>query len=412
MTGNQRTEDSFNYVYGLFNLAGIFCVVWLIWYLFMHPNGVMKLYTPMYGFSLITTLLAAIILLREVLDWPADSQRALRASPAIANGILGAALALAIMYVVYYGMFRLFLGGLGVAYFSPGSLVAGGGTGAEPWNAREWSSTAIVYYGAAFIWWALVYKLGFGSWPWKNQSRWVLGWSRLCVVSLFSIIAYTVLFHPHVCYLFPEAQKMAGVKAWWESWAGTTSAFFGLGVVLCTLFWVVYSDLFWEGQPWKMLEKDGEGNLLKGTITFLATLFLGLIMVFILTQVFNAIWMEPYVGGQNTDGPDWRFVHMAEISSYFILFAFIWKYYFNNFPNGGSLIIRSLTRSLIGIAGGLLIYWFYYSPACKFFTGKVPGWAGQEDKPMVWSLLFFAVVLIHGEFFHCWPLRRIANKKD
>ena len=225
------------------------------------------------------------------------------------------------------------------------------------------------------------------------------------MVSLFSIATFAVLFHPHVCLLFPEAQKMVGAKPWWENWADTSSAFFGLGVVLCTLWWVVFSDLFWEGRPWSLMNREGEGSLLKGIITFLATLAMGLITVYILAAIFNAIWMEPYVGGQYTDGPDWRFIHMGEVAGFCILFAFIWKHYFNNWPGGMSLWPRAIIRSIIGVAGGMLIYWFYYSPLTKFFLGKVHGWAQPDDKPLVWTLLFLAIVLIQAEFFHNWPLR-------
>jgi hypothetical protein len=405
MTENLENGGKFNYLYGLINLAVVFCIVWLLWYVFMHADGVMKLYTPMYGFSLVAMLLASVILLAKVLGWPAAPEKPLASGAAIATGILGTVIALAIMYVVYYVVFWLFIGGLGVAYFSPSALVAGGGTGAEPWNAREWASTAILYFSTAFLWWALVWNLGFGRWPWQNDGRWVVGFSRMFVVSFFAIVTFAVMFHPHVCVLFPEAQKMAGAKPWWEGWAETTSAFWGLGLVLCTLFWVVHSDLFWEGWPFKLMDKDGEGNLAKGVVTFVVTLALGLLLMYFLTQVFNFIWEEPYQGGQYTDGPDWRFIHMGEVSGFCVLFAFIWKHYFNNFPNGLPLIPRAIIRSLIGVGGGLLVYWFYYSPLSNFFLGKLEGWGQPDDQPLVWTLLFLAVVLIQAEFFHNWPLR-------
>jgi len=161
----------------------------------------------------------------------------------------------------------------------------------------------------------------------------------------------------------------------------------------------------WEGQPWKAMASQGQSRFWKGAVTFLATLALGLIMVWVLYYIFNAIWMEAFVGGQYTDGPDWRFIHMGEVAGFFILFAFIWKYYFNNFPNGLGLWLRAIIRSLIVVAGGLLIYAFYYSSATKFFLGKVEGWAQPDDKPLVWTLLFLAVVLIQANFFHMWPLR-------
>ncbi len=52
--------QKFNYLFGLINLVAVFCIVWLLWYVFMNPNAVMKLYTPMYGFSLVVGFLAAM----------------------------------------------------------------------------------------------------------------------------------------------------------------------------------------------------------------------------------------------------------------------------------------------------------------------------------------------------------------
>lgn len=404
--GGAGNNDGFSYLGGLINLAAVFCLVWLLWYVFMHADGVMKLYTPMYGFGLVIIMLSSVVLLGKVLGWPANPEEPLPAAAALGRGILGTVISAALMLFIFYFIFWTFIGRLGVAYFSPQAIVAAGGAGAEPWNAREWASTAIVYFGAAFLWWALFWSMGFGRWPWQKDSRWVGGWSRLFVVLFFSMITYAVLFHPHICYLFPESQKYAGAQAWWSDWAETSSAFFGLGLVMCTIFWVVFADLLWEGYPFKLLERDGEGTLAKGLVTFLATLALGIIMVLVMQQIFNVIWEEPFVGGQYTDGPDWRFIHMGETAGFFILFAFIWKHYFNNFPNHLPLWPRALIRSIICLAGGLLIYWFYFSPLTKFFLGKVEGWAQPDDKPLVWTILFLTVIIIQADFFAMWPLRR------
>ena len=49
-------------------------------------------------------------------------------------------------------------------------------------------------------------------------------------------------------------------------------------------------------------------------------------------QIMNYFWDEPFMGGQYTDGPDFRFIHAGEICGFFVLAAFILKHYFNNFP--------------------------------------------------------------------------------
>ena len=71
MNANADTEKNFNYFFGLLNLAAVFCIVWFLWYIFMNPNTVMKLYTPMYGFSLVVVFLSGIILMTKVIDYSA-----------------------------------------------------------------------------------------------------------------------------------------------------------------------------------------------------------------------------------------------------------------------------------------------------------------------------------------------------
>jgi len=401
-----RTDKRFNYFFGLINLAVVFCIVWFLWYIFMNPNAVMKLYTPMYGFSLIVVFLSVLILLTKVLDYNSWFKNQSEDQNVIFKGILWTFISFLLMLFINYLVFWGFIGKFGVAYFSPDSIVAGGGTGAEPFNARENASTAIVYYFTAFLWMALFWDLGFGRWPWQKDDRAVQVGSKLFVIFFFVTLFYTILFHPHVCYLFYPAQSKAGVAPWWEELAGTGSAFFSLGLILCTLVWIVFSDLLWEGHPWKVYEENGEGTFRKGFATFIVTLTFGIIILFVFMKIFNYVWDEAFVGGQYTDGPDWRYIHAGEIAGFFILAAFILKNYFNNFPNLNNIWARCIIRSIIAMALGMLIYWFYFSPLATFFLEKVEGFAQPGDTPLVWTLLFLSVVIIQSEFFEGWPLRK------
>jgi hypothetical protein len=141
-------------------------------------------------------------------------------------------------------------------------------------------------------------------------------------------------------------------------------------------------------------------------MVFICTLTLGIILLWVLLQIFIVVWYEPFVGGQYTDGPDWRYIHAGEIAGFFILAAFIWKSYFNNFPNLKNVWARSILRSLFVVALGMLAYWFYFSPLATFFLAKVEGFAQPGDTPLVWALLFLSIVLIQSEFFEGWPLKR------
>ncbi len=404
-----ESEKKFNYFFGTINLVAVFVIVWFLWYVFMNPNTVMKLYTPMYGFSLVVGLLAAIVLLKDVAGfYPFPEVSSEKFGP-VKRGLLLTVAAFLLMIFLVFFFFWGFIGKFGIAYFNPQSIIASGGMGAEIFNARENASTAIVYYFTAFLWMALFWNTGFGQWPWHRTSRSVIAWSRLFAVIFFSSIVYIILFHPHVCYLFYPAQDKAGVASWWAEMAGTASAFFGLGLVLCIMFWIVVSELLWEGYPWKYYDENGDGSWGKGFVTFILTFTLGIIILFILLQIMTYFWDEPFVGGQYTDGPDFRFLHAGEISGFFILAAFILKHYFNNFPNLKSLWLRASIRTILAMIGGMLMYWFYYSPLATFFLAKVPGVAQPGDTSLVWVILFLSVVMIQADFFENWPLKK---KKD
>lgn len=403
MNSNAHNGIRFNYLFGLINLAAVFCIVWLLWYIFMNPNAVMRLYDPMYGLSLILVFLASIVLMIDVADYyPFQA----KGSNVITRGIILVVVSILLTLFIYYVIFWNFIGRLGVAYFSPQSIVASGGIGAEPYNARMNASMAILFFSTSFLWWAVFWSLGFGRWPWTDASRGVLAWSRFFAVMFFTVISYAILFHPVVCYLFYPAQSKAGVELWWTYFAGTGSPNFSLGLMFCILPWIIMSHLLWEDYPWKRFEKDGEGTFAKGLVTFFGTVILGVITFIIMLKIMNILLGEAFVGGQYTDGLDFRYMHTAEISVFFILAASILKGYFNNFPNTRGLWPRAIIRTTITMAGGILIYLFYYSPATIFFLGCETGRGYPADTPLAWVMLFLCIIMIQEEFFQGWPLRR------
>jgi len=404
------SKKRFNYFLGLVNLVAVFCIVWLLWYVFMHADGVLRLYTPMYGFSLVVVFLSAILLIKDVFEFYPFAQTRPTGQSALSRGIVLTLSAVLLMLFLYYVVFWGFIGKFAITYFSPYSIIAAGSQGSEIWNAREISSRAILYFFTAFLWISITWSIGFGRWPWQTNNRGVMVWSRLLTILFFVIIAYVLLFHPNVCYLFYPAQVNAGVESWWMTFADTGSAFFSLGLLLCALFWAIASDMLWEGYPWKFFAKENEGSLLKGIATFIVTAVLGIILLVVLLKIMNYYWDEAFLGGQYTDGPDFRFLHAGEVSGFFILSVFILKNYFNNFPNTKSIGLNAVLRTLIVIGGGILFHLFYYSSATVFFLGKVPGMAQPDDAPLVWVLLFLSMIVVHSDFFDGWPLKKIKGK--
>jgi amino acid transporter, AAT family len=382
---------------GAVNLAAAFGVTWALWFVLLHPNGVLKLYTPMYGFSLVTVLAAVLVAMGPGAEgWPFAAWRA----PAPVRGAVATAVAVALTALVVHGFFWGFLGRFGVTYFSPGAIVAAGGVGAEFFNARENASTAIVYVSAAFLWISLVLSLGFRAWPWEGATPGVRAFSRLTLAALLTVVAYAVLFHPHVTQLFYPAQIMAGVPPWWSDLAQTGSAYFNLGWLLPAVAVLVVVEVVWAGAAWTVL---GRGRpALRGIAALVGSLAVGGALLAVACSVMSAAWGEPFQGGQYTDAPWFRYLHAAEIAGFVVLAAYALDTFFGT-PRTGSG--RAL-RTVLVLAGAALLHVYYYSWAATAMLGKVPGMGQAEDTSLVFTLLFLAVVLVQRDLFGSWPLRR------
>ncbi len=404
MSDSNQLSGKYSAVSGIVSFVFIFVLVCVLWYVFMHADGVMKLYTPMYGFSLVAMLMVSVILIVKVADFYPFGTSTSAGSFRLVRGLGWTVAAVILTLFLVYGVFWNFIGKYGMAYFSPDSIIVSGGTGAEPFNARENASTAIIYFGAAFLWWSLAWRLGFLDWPWTGSSPGVIAWSRACSILILTIVTYVVCFHPHVCFLFYPPQNKAGVEPWWSSFTGTGSAFFSLGLILCSLTWVVISELLWNNYPWKFLSRNGEGTFLRGLVTISVCLALGTLLFILLLRIMNVFWMEPFEGGQYTDAPYFRYLHAGEVAGFVVLSAFLLKTYFNDWPNWSNMFLCALVRTILAFALGGIIYLFYYSPLSTMILGKVPGIAQPDDTPLVWTMLYITVIIIHAEFFGRWPM--------
>ena len=52
-----QTSIKTNYLLGIATFIGLSAINIAAWFLFFNPKGIMRLYTPMYGFSMVVILL-------------------------------------------------------------------------------------------------------------------------------------------------------------------------------------------------------------------------------------------------------------------------------------------------------------------------------------------------------------------
>lgn len=390
-----------NYIVGILTFFGVAIFTILAWYIFFNPKGIMKLYTPMYGFAMVVTLLAMVVTLAKTFEgWPMRNN--LDTSIPLVKGVGLSAISLVLTWVMMFGVFHNIIGKYGVTYFSPTAIMATGEIGTEIFNARENSSTAIIYFFAVYIWLSIAWKSSFRNWPWGSQQLSVVGFSRLMTVMSFSIIFYAIFFHPHIGYLFSPPQTLSAVAPWWENIADTSSAYFNLGWVVCTAAILVMSESLWEGYPWKLANGD-EGSLISGLFGVFGSVAAGIIMMYVMKVGMELYWGEPFIGGQYLDAPYFRYLHAAEMSGFLILATYIVSFYLGNLASEAKLIFRITMRTIAAIVIALLIMWFYYA-AGPIFLGTVPGIAQPEDTPLCWTFLMLSIVMMHRYFFSGYPL--------
>ena len=395
-------SQKINYLLGIATFIGISALNIGAWFLFFNPKGLMRLYTPMYGFSMVVILLAMVITVNDLFDgWPLRSKAGERLSPL--KGVLLVGITLLLTWAVMFGLFHNLIGRFGITYFSPSAIVATGETGSEIFNARENSSTALIYLFATYIWIAVAWKTSFRRWPWNGESLATVGFSRLMTVSFFSVLAYAVFFHPHVGYLFSPPQKLAAVAPWWESLADTGSAYYHLGWVVCTVAILIMSETLWEGYPWRIVSRE-EGSLSGGLVTFFGSVATGFIMMLVMNKGMDLYWGAPFVGGQYLDAPYFRYLHAAEMAGFLILATFIVSIYLGNLLGGPNPIVKILVRTVAVAILATLLMWFYYA-AGPLFLGTVPGIAQPEDTPLCWSFFMICFVLMHRHFFNAAPIQ-------
>jgi amino acid transporter, AAT family len=391
-------------VAGLINLALCLAIFFGVWRIFMDPGGYLRMYTPMYGYSYVQWFLVSILVTVLVFRyWPLSRSFMVNKHPLIRSGVL---VGINIVFVFFFIrlVFQKILGTMGIPYFSEDILVM---LKINPFNAREYSSAAILMMGGMCGLIIPIWTLHLNNWPSREIPNGQGYATSFLLILFFVVTGFILLLHPHFGIIFYPWQLFAAAFPWWEPAFGTLSGLFNLGWMMCwtSALWIV--QVTYEGYPFVLIKKQ-PWRAIAGV---LGTLLLGLVFYTTFYLMQELAWGPGVRGSRLMMAAEWRYLHAGEISMFVLLPSLVLGHYFGNWPKKYSIEVNFLARTVIIGVGSVLFYNLYYkfSPA---ILGTQPGYASPLQFPLAALSLFIALLLIHSWYLDRWPGERIIRQSE
>lgn len=387
---------------GLLNLAIMVVLSTALYHVFFSPAGYLRLYTPNLGVALVITILMVIHWGIDCFDFWPFNRRFLKETNPLLKGIILLLFYVGIGLLVMFVLYNEVIGRLGPIFFSGPALLAGGGLGQYAQTARENACYAQIMMNTCIIFFTILWLTGFGYAPWGKSGKLVRAFSVWIMGMFLAIIAFALLFYPHIAYQFFPAQIFMAASPWWSGWAMTISSFFHFGWMVPALVLLYWTNMFWEGRPFSLIQN----TFWRGVATTLVVVIGGIIIMFLSNHIMDWYFeTEAFEGGSTIELPAWRWNHVAEMFMYMAAAGAILYYYFDNWPKGLSLPVRAIVRTVIAVVGGLIMAWLYYALG-PTFLGNVPGMAMENDTSLCWTVMLLILVIAHGVFFDGLPFKK------
>jgi len=387
---------------GLLSLAALLLISEAVWYGIFSPAGPISLYTPNVGLALVITILMVIHWGIDVFEfWPFSRGFIIEANSLVKGFILltvYVGVAAAVMFGIYYNV----IGRFGPIFFSGPQLIVTGGLGQYSQTAIENGCYAQIMMNTCIIFFTIMWVRSFGFSPWEQSCSLTKSFSVWLIGMFLAIIAFSVLFYPHIAYQFYPPQTFMAALPWWSDWAMTQSSLFHFGWIVPALVLLYWTKMLWEGRPFSLITT----GWVRGIITIVSVIASGILIMFVGNWIMN--WYfggEAFMGGNTTEQPAWRWNHIAEMAMFMQTAAVILFYYFDNWPSKLSLPARALVRTAIAIAGGLIIAKLYYVLG-PIFLGTVQGIGQDNDTSLCWTVMVLILIVAHAEFFDGIPFKK------
>ena len=389
---------------GIVGVLFSFVIFYVLWYIFMDPRGILRWYTPQYGYMYVRWILIVAIWQAYVFNfWPFKLKFRETAHPLLTGAVLMAA-NFAVVGLVIWCFFYNFLGKYSIPYLSVDSLVSLGFTN---FYAKEYSSLAILMFAAIASWLSPIVPVCFENQPWHSMKQPAKGITIFCVTMLLSVLAFFVFMHPHYHVLFWPFQEYAAAYPWWYGFAHTLHGNFNVGWIMCGTVSIWMLELTFERYPFRLIKN----KITRGFVGFLGVFVFAVLLFVTFNFIQELAWGPAIDGAKRILAPDWRYLHSGELAIMMLIPAMILNFYFDNGPKKYSAPVNIALRLIIIIVATMIFHFLYY----KFSPGMLgtqAAYSHPQQFPMAPGILFICTMLFHNWFMDFWPGKKRTGNKD
>lgn len=385
---------------GLVNLILAVLVFWVFWWVFMDPRGILRWYTPQYGYMYIRWMLIIAIWQAYIFNfWPFNRSFLQNTHP-LAKGTVLVLINFAVLAILVWGFFYNLMGRFAMPYFSTNELAK---LGMTPFFGREYSSLAILMMAAIASWLSPTWPVCFENYPWQKLRQPALGFTVWVWTFFLTTYLFLFLMHPHYGILFYPWQKFVAAFPWWYKYAHTLHGNFNVGWVMCATVSIWLLETIFDRYPFVLIKNQPW----RGIIGFLGVLLFAIVMFTTFYFLQEVAWGPAVEGGKRAVAPDWRYLHCGELAVMLLVVALALTFYFDNWPRQFSPAVNIAIRCLIVLVGTIIFHQLYYkfSPP---LLGTQPGYSHPQQFPMAPVILLINMMLYHNWFMDLWPGKKLA----
>ncbi len=391
-------------IQGFINFLLVTALFLIVWWICMDPRGILRWYTPQYGYMYIRWILIASIWQAYIFNFWPFSYKFMETRHPLIKGIILITVNLGIVGFMVWIFYYSIIGRLSIPYLSAPVLTE---LGMSSFFAREYSSLAILMMAAIASWLSPIWPVCFENHPWHGMKQPARGFTVWAWTFLLTTYIFLCLMHPHYHVLFYPWQEFAAAFPWWYKFAHTLSGNFNVGWVMCGTISIWLLELTFERYPFCLIKKQP----LRGIAGFFGVLVFALVMFATFNLLQDISWGVAVEGAKRLYAPDWRYLHSGELACMILVPAMVLNFYFDNWPKKYAPSINIAIRCLIIlVTTGILHYLYYkFSPP---ILGTQPGYSHPQQFPMAPVILWINIMLYHNWFMDLYPGKKLASREE